>query len=144
MSERFITVFFYGSYIDRNVLAEVSVSPLRWEVGRLAGYELVVQPRANLNRSEADTVYGVVASATHTELQRLYTEHSLGALEEPYFPEAVLVESLTGSWMPALCYIAHSMPPRPAASVYIDRIVASASGLGFPAWYIERIRRWRV
>jgi hypothetical protein len=87
-------------------------------------------------------VYGIVATATHEELRRLY-EHARNILGETYPPEAVLTETLDGKWLPALCYIAPSIDPRPAANDYIDRIVDAAKEFGLPAWYIERLESFR-
>jgi len=49
-------------------------------------------------------VYGILAKATHEELERLYIEHSKGILGETYLPEAVLVETSSGLAR-AICYI---------------------------------------
>ena len=64
-------------------------------------------------------------------------------LGEIYLPEAVLVETLDGKLLPALCYICHDMKPRPAANDYIDRVVKPAREYGFPEWYIERLESFR-
>jgi cation transport regulator ChaC len=137
-----VWVFFYGSYMNRDVLGEVELTPARWEVARLAGFDICIRPRANLVRSPQHTVYGVAATATHEELRRLYA-HAHDVLGELYLPEAVLTESLDGNWRPAMCYIAPHMPARPAATDYVDRIVAPARALGFPPWYIERLESFR-
>lgn len=99
-------------------------------------------PRANLVRSERDCVYGIVATATHQELNKLYA-HAREILAETYLPEAVLTETLDGKWRAALCYIAAQMEPRAAASDYVDRIVAPARNFGFPDWYITRLESFR-
>jgi hypothetical protein len=83
-------------------------------------------------------VFGVLATATHAELERLYA-HAHAVLGEIYFPEAVLVHANTGKWQPALCYMAPQMVERPAEPGYVSRIVAPARELGFPAWYVERL-----
>ncbi len=142
MPEPKVWIFFYGSYMNFNVLKEVSFSPERWEVARLSGFDIRIQPRANLVRSEQHCVYGIIATATHQELSRLYA-HAKDVLGEVYLPEAVLVETLEGKWKPALCYICPAMEPRPAANDYIDRIVGPAKELGFPSWYIDRLESFR-
>jgi cation transport regulator ChaC len=139
MMERLVWVFFYGSYINFDVLREVSLVPGQWEVARLSGFDIRIEPRANLVRSERDCVYGIVATATHQELSRLYA-HAKDVLGETYLPEAVLVETLDGKLRPALCYIATAMEARPAAADYIERIVRPAKEFGFPAWYVERLQ----
>jgi len=66
-----IWVFFYGSYINMDVLREVEYTPEKWEVARLAGFETYTRPRANLVRSDRHSVYGILATGTHAELARL-------------------------------------------------------------------------
>jgi hypothetical protein len=142
MTEPRVWVFFYGSYMNLDVLREVDLVPPQWEVAKVMGFDITIAPRANLVPSEFDAVYGIVALATHRELQRLY-DHARNVLGETYFPRAVLTEILDGKWRPALCYLAPEMAPRPAAADYVDRIVRPARELGFPDWYIARLESFR-
>lgn len=142
MSEPKVWTFFYGSYINFNVLKEVNFVPERWEVARLHGFDIQIGPRANLVRSDQHSVHGIIATATHTELSRLYA-HAKDVLGEVYLPEAVLVETLDGRWRPALCYICPVMEPRPATNDYLDRIVGPAREYGFPDGYIRRLESFR-
>ncbi len=142
MLEPEIWTFFYGSYINFDVLREVDFIPKKWEVARLAGFDIVIQPRANLLRSDRNFVYGILATGTHAELGRLYT-HAKDVLGETYLPEAVLAETLDGKYKPALCYICSEMTRRPASNDYIDRIVAPARKYGFPDWYIQHLQSFR-
>jgi hypothetical protein len=143
MVEPHVWVFFYGSYINTAVLAEVGLVPAQWEVARLYGYDICIQPRANLVRSDCASVYGILATATHAELARLYA-HASDVLGETYLPQAVLAETLDGRWRPALCYICPEMRPRPADDAYVDRIVGPARSYGFPNGYVERVEQFRV
>lgn len=142
MPEPRVWAFFYGSYINLKVLQEVNLVPERYEVAHLSGFDIRIEPLANLVRSHRHSAYGILATATHRELQRLYhhAQHVLGGI---YYPEAVLAQTLAGTWRPALCYIAYEPDPRPAANDYIDRIVAPAKEFGFPDWYIERLESFR-
>jgi hypothetical protein len=142
MAEPKVWTFFYGSYLNLDVLKEVNLIPDRWEVARLSGFDLRIRPRANLVRAEQHCVYGIVATATHQELARLYA-HAQGVLGEIYLPEAVLAETMDGKWRPALCYIAPAMEPRPAANDYINRIAGPARAYGLPEWYIKKIESFR-
>jgi hypothetical protein len=143
MTERKVWTFFYGSYINFAVLKEVDLVPETWEVAKLAGFDIQIQPRANLVRSDRSVVYGILAAATHQELNRLYTEHAKGVLGEIYLPEAVLVETLHGTWRAALCYISPGMESRPASPDYVDRISDPARRFGFPDWYVARLESFR-
>ena len=143
MAEPKVWVFFYGSYINFAVLGEVGLAPERWEVARLDGFDIRIRPRANLVRSDQHCVYGIVATATHAELARLYA-HARDVLGEVYLPEAVLVQTLAGLWRPALCYLCPEMAPRPADNAYVERIAAPARVLGFPDWYVARLESFRT
>jgi hypothetical protein len=137
-----VWTFFYGSYINLDVLKEVGLVPGQWEMARLSGYDIRIEPRANLIRADQHCVYGIVATATHAELDRLYA-HAKDVLGETYLPQAVLVETMDGKWRPAFCYLAPAMKPRPAANDYIDRIAGPARQYGFPDWYVRRIESFR-
>jgi hypothetical protein len=125
-----------------DVLREAGYVPGRSEPARLPGFDIVIQPRANLVRDERHSVFGILATATHAELGRLYA-HAREVLGETYLPEAVLAQTFDGTWRAALCYIAPEMTPRPAALDYVNRIVDAARRLGFPQWYIERLESFR-
>ncbi len=142
MPEPKVWTFFYGSFINLDVLAKVDYVPEQYEVARLSGFDIRIQPLANLVRAEGRCVYGIVATATHDQLGRLY-DYARQGLGGTYLPEAVLVETLDGKWLPALCYIAPALEPGPAADDYLDRIVTPARQHGFPAWYIARLEEYR-
>ena len=125
---------------DRSDKKEVALVPADWEVATLSGFDLNLAPRANLVRNPGATVYGILATATHAELERLYTGHSKAALGESYLPEAVLGVDKAGKFRPALSYIAPEMIARPAEKAYVKRIALPAERFGFPRAYVERIR----
>jgi len=138
-----IWVFFYGSYINLDVLKEVDLIPGEWEVARAPGFDLRIAPRANLVRSDRHTVWGINATATHAELARLYIDHAKGILGETYLPEAILTFTRDGKLRPAMTYICPQMDPRPADPAYVERIARPARQFGFPDWYLERIESFR-
>jgi orotate phosphoribosyltransferase len=131
-------VFFYGSYMNRAVLAEVDLRPAQLLPARVAGFDVRIAPRANLVRAPGSTVFGALATATHAELERLYA-HARDVLGEVYLPEAVVAEDASGALRPALCYVAHHMRERPAEAAYVERVLAGARELGAPDEYLERL-----
>ena len=142
MKKTEIWTFFYGSYINLDVLKGVDYEPSRYEVARLPGFDITIRPLANLKHSDRHTAYGIVATGTHAELARLY-DHAATILGGRYLSEAVLVQTLSGRWMPALTYIAPELSEEPAASDYIDRIVKPATAYCFPTWCIERLESFK-
>ena len=138
-----VWVFFYGSYINLDVLAEVDLVPVGVEVVTLDGFDFVIAPRANIIPSSDGIVYGILGQATHAELDRLYSEHSQGKLGQTYLPEAVIVKDAGGNLKPALTYICHDMTPGTVDEDYVERIAKPAEKLNFPAEYIKNIRSFR-
>ena len=137
-----IWTFFYGSYINLDVLKEVNYVPRKCEVARLPGHDITIEPLANLVCSERHSVYGIVATGTHDELARLY-DHAENVLGGRYLPEAVLVQTKSDRWTPALCYIAPHLSREKATEDYVDRIVDSAREHGFPSWYIKKLESFK-
>jgi hypothetical protein len=138
-----VWVFFYGSYINFDVLKEVDLVPEAWEVARAPGFDIRIAPRANLIRSGEHTVWGINATATHAELTRLYVDHAKGVLGETYLPEAVLTYSADGKVRAAMTYICPVMEQRRAELAYVERIAGPGRGYGFPDRYIQRIESFR-
>jgi hypothetical protein len=122
MAEPKVWTFYYGSFINLDVLKQVGYTPDRFAVARLSGFDIRIQPLANLVRSDRHSVYAIVALAAREELRRLYSQEWVGT----YLPEPVLVETLEGKWRPAFSYIAPSPATTPATNDYIDRIVMPA------------------
>jgi cation transport regulator ChaC len=137
-----VWTFFYGSFINREVLKKAGYTAEQYEVAKLSGFNIHIQPLANLVRSDQHCVYGIVARATHEELNRLY-EYAQSGLGGTYLPEPVMVETLDGKWRAAFCYIAPALESAAPTNDYIDRIVGPAKEYGFPGWYLARLESFR-
>jgi Gamma-glutamyl cyclotransferase, AIG2-like len=133
-----VWVFFYGTFMHPDVLAEFGVAPAAVVPARLGGFELSIRPRVNLERAERSCVYGALASVTHEEIARLY-EHIEQSFGLKYFPEPLLVEALDGACRPALCYIARHMEEAPAEQGYVEQLAGCVRSLGLPEWYAAHV-----
>ncbi|GJJ02982.1 hypothetical protein RugamoR64_35200 [Duganella rhizosphaerae] len=130
-----IPVFFYGSFIRRDVMARAGFQPEKIEVVRLHGFDIAFCPHACISRSDQHSIYGILVHATHQELDRLYSMSGVGI----FLPEAVLVESRLGGLLPAMCYIPPSRGDQPADTEYVGHLIAAARDYGFPDWYVARL-----
>src|SRR5688572_20765748 len=97
---RKIDVFFYGLFMDEDLLRSKGVTPTNLRSASLTGFQIRIGNRATLVPEQSGHVFGLVASLTHNELERLYSEPSVQA----YKAEAVLVHLSDGSDVPALCF----------------------------------------
>jgi hypothetical protein len=62
ITESKVGVFFYGSYMNLDVLKEVDIVPNQWEVAKVSGFDIIIQPHANLVVSERHCVFGILAT----------------------------------------------------------------------------------
>ena len=136
MADRRIDGFFYGLFMDSDVLREnqvVAVSPRRAYVD---GYELCIGRRATLTPTPRGRVYGMAFALTHDEFEKLYSAPGL----ELYRPEAILAHSMDGVAFAALCYNLRKAPgPDEANTEYAARLRAVLGKLEFPPEYVASI-----
>jgi hypothetical protein len=133
-----VDAFFYGSYMSLEVLRGVDIVPPRLEVAALPGFQLTIGPLANVEPAPGQTVHGTLVPLTHAELERLYA-HARNVLGGVYLPQPVIVHTRDGRAVPALCYVAPALPPRPAAPDYVERVARAAREHGLPADYVRQI-----
>jgi hypothetical protein len=134
---RRIDIFFYGLFMDAELLRGRGVEPAETRAASVAGFALRVGQRAALVPHAGARAHGIVMRVTHDEIARLYADPSVQA----YRPEAVLAELADGTPIPALCYNLMSPPPPGEADPqYAARLRDLARRLGLPADYIAQIR----
>jgi DNA-binding IclR family transcriptional regulator len=134
---RKIDVFFYGLFMDEDLLRSRGATPANLRLASVSGFQLRIGDRATLVPSPAGRVYGLIASLSHAELERLYSEPGVSA----YRPEAVLAELPNGDVVAALCF---NLPEPPSAGErnvqYASKLRSLAERLDFPADYVASIR----
>ena len=137
MSEGRKNGFFYGLFMDRDVLKANGVvvdDPRRAYVD---GYALRIGKRATLVPSPGDRAYGVVFALADGDLSQLYDAPGL----EEYQPEQLLVQILEGDALHALCYNLPEAPqPGEANAEYATQLRAILGKLDFPAEYVDSIQ----
>jgi len=102
--ERKAWTFFYGSFVNPQVLSNADVFPTDAQRERLDGWDIVIEPRATLRPSDECCVYGILAKVSHADLDKLYAKDWFGF--GAYLPEAVNIAIDNGRYVPAMCYIA--------------------------------------
>lgn len=136
MSERTIDAFFYGLFMDREILREAGVVPTDPRRAYVEGFALRIGRRATLLPSSGARAYGMLFALTHAELGRLYAAPGL----EQYRPEAVLARPLAGAPVPALCYNLCEAPrPDERNPEYAARLQRALRELDFPADYVVSV-----
>ena len=137
-----IWTFFYGSWIDLNILREKGLYPEQFEVAKLMGFDIYIEPIANIFPKEGGIVYGILLGTTREKHQKILTALIQGTMGPQYLPEAVIVETLDSKLKPALCYRAPIDERKPSQPEYIDPFVHSAKQWKFPLWYVEHLEKF--
>jgi hypothetical protein len=137
MASRRIEVFFYGLFMDADLLRTKGVNPANIRPAFVPGFALRIGQRATLLRNPNGLAHGILMEITHTEVEQLYSEPSVRA----YRPEAVLCELNDGSRVPALCFNLLE-PPRAeeANSEYAAKLRDLAARVGLPSDYVDSIQ----
>lgn len=136
MTERRIDGFFYGLFMDSDILRESQVEAVSPRRAYVDDYALRIGRRATLVPTPGARAYGMVFALTHDELETLYTAPGL----EQYRPEAVLAHSMEGETLPALCYNLREAPGSDEINTeYAERLREVLGKLEFPPEYIASI-----
>lgn len=136
MTERRVDAFFYGLFMDSDVLAKSGVDVINPRRAFVEGFSLVIGNRATLVAEQGGRAYGILLSVTHADLNALYSADGL----EEYVPDAVTVKLIETGEVPALCYNLLERPdPKESNHEYAKLLKAALAKYDFPANYISSI-----
>lgn len=135
MTVRRIDGFFYGLFMDVDVLREAGVHPSNPRRAYVPDWALRIGDRACLVPSRGDRAYGMLIALTHDELDGLYGAPGL----EDYRPEPVLARCLDGEeQVPALCFnLVEAPPPAARNTAYAERLRSVLVDLDLPTDGLE-------
>lgn len=129
------SVFFYGLFMDKDLLKEKGLSPYNMKKAYLAGFGLRIGERATLERSEKECSYGTVIQLESDELENLYGSDGV----TDYVPQTVLVTEMTGETIEAVSYILPMEYISGSNSKYAMTLAGIAKKLDLPEEYIKEI-----
>ncbi|GAB5382028.1 MAG: hypothetical protein Alis3KO_32700 [Aliiglaciecola sp.] len=132
-------VFFYGLFMDENLLRQKGLAPKHVKLARVDGYALRIGNRATLIKSVDERCYGTVMQLQNDELQTLYSEPSVAE----YIPEEVVATALTGESLSAVTYVLPVEKLQGKNVEYAKSLAVVAKSLALPKDYIEEINAWR-
>lgn len=128
-------VFFYGLFMDADLLKGKSFHPAGGTVAFAKGYGLRIGEKSTLVPSASETVYGIVMSLAEEEIEKLYSEPGVSQ----YRPEYIEVTEQNGKTYKALCYILPKSKLSGSNEEYAASLVVAAEKMGLPATYINQI-----
>lgn len=130
-------VFFYGLFMDENLLATKGIKPTLVSLGFVDGYGLRIGERATLVRRPGSRAYGAMMNISPNEATELYAEDSVA----DYLPERVTVELMDGTQVEATCYNLPGDKVTGTNKDYAESLLQLAGRLGLPDSYLDEIRQ---
>jgi len=130
-------VFFYGLFMDADVLAKQGVVPESVSIGWVDDFVIQISQRATMMREVGGRVYGTLMDVNAGDLKGLYAEESVA----DYVAETVCVKLEGGGQADAACY---NLPQEKIVGKnkeYAKQLLKLASRLSFPKSYTEQIMR---
>jgi gamma-glutamyl AIG2-like cyclotransferase len=137
MDQRRVDVFFYGLFMDPQLLHSKGIRPVDIRLAAVSGFVLRIGARAALVLAPEGEVHGVLMKLSHADIEKLYAEPSVQA----YRPEPVLAVAHNGATVAALCY---NLPVAPSPDEhnadYASKLRSLAQAIGLAGDYVASIR----
>lgn len=132
-----VTVFFYGLFMDVEMLVARGCAPAGARHAVVRGFELRIGRRATLVARPGALVHGMVMSMRRADLERLYADTSL----VDYAPITVQASVGVGEEVEALAYVLSRAPDsEEGSSEYAAKLRDLCRRLDFPLTYVDSIR----
>ena len=132
------TVFFYGLFMDKDLLKGKGINPHNIKRAFLKGYQLKIGERATLVPDKEACSYGIVMELDINELHNLYGSDGV----EDYVPQTVQVYTIVGEPIEAVSYILPMEKISGSNSEYAIKLAKLAKKLELPDYYIDEIEGW--
>ena len=134
-----MNVFFYGLFMDQEILEKNGIHPSNPRKGYLPNYTLKIGNRASLIPSKNEKAYGIIMTMNDAEVVKLYAEKSVA----DYIPEQVEVVTETNKHLTATCYNLPFELLTGTNETYAKSLYELARKLGFPEEYLKKINEYR-
>jgi hypothetical protein len=139
MNEKLEDAFFYGLYMDVELLRSLGTNPQEPTLARLPGYRLELRGAVKALPQPGKSVWGVISKLTGRELDSLYSSPATRA----YRPVPLVAITIAGLEVPVTCY---NQPVDPSAALnatYLDKLLGVCRKIGLPADYVAELEDLR-
>lgn len=130
-------IFFYGLFMDQDILTQKGLNPSNPRKGYVAGFGLRIGKRATLVRAKEEKAHGIVMRLSDEESTALYSEESVA----DYIPEQVVVTLSSGDHLLATCYNLPQHLRSGSNLAYAKSLVQVAIKCGLPQGYVDIIKQ---
>ena len=132
------SVFFYGLFMDEDLLTGKGFHPSNRKLAFANGYGLRVGEKATLVKSVSESSYGIVMDLSEDEIERLYSAPGVS----DYVPEQIEVTDKDRNTYKVQCYNLPISKLTGSNREYAKSLSAAAQKMGLPKSYVEQILTW--
>ncbi|MGI9284286.1 MAG: gamma-glutamylcyclotransferase family protein [Pseudomonadales bacterium] len=130
-------VFFYGLFMDTDLLSRKGITPLDTVIAHVDGFSLRIGERATLQRKAGAQAYGVIMEISPDEAKGLYSESSVA----DYIAEPVVANLSNGNEVEAQCYNLPEEKITGTNQAYADALLKLSQKIGLPGPYLAEIKQ---
>jgi len=131
-------VFFYGLFMDADLLRDKGLNPTDPELARVEGYGLRIGARAMLEASSGERAFGSIMDLGEEELAMLYGDKSVA----DYEPKPLLAIDTRGKSREVISYLLPMEKASGRNREYARLLALAARKVGLPDDYIDEIETW--
>ena len=132
------SVFFYGLFMDEDLLIGKGFHPSNRKLAFANGYGLRIGEKATLVKSLSESSYGIVMDLSENEIERLYSAPGVS----DYVPERIEVTDEDGKNYMVQCYNLPVFKLTGSNREYAKSLSIAAQKMGLPKSYIKQLLTW--
>ncbi len=129
------TVFFYGLFMDPELLTKLELKPQHVQCVYLQNHQLIIGEKATLQPQHGARVYGNIMALSDADLDQLYAGEGV----REYVPQTVTVNTMGEQPITAITYILPINKVTDSNRAYVTELIAVAEKLKLPREYINEI-----
>lgn len=134
-----IDAFFYGLYMDADLLRSLNIKPENPRVARVDGYRLDLRGAVKALPQEGERVWGIIFRLPQEDLDKMYG----GPKTKLYKREEMLAVTEDGQAITVGCYNQPEDSSAAFNSEYCDQLIPAMRKAGLPSEYIDTIHASR-
>lgn len=129
-------VFFYGLFMDEDLLREKGFNPSAPMIAYVDDYGLRIGAKATMLPLPGERAYGTLMELSDSEVESLYGEAGVA----DYEPVPVTAVTMTDDPVSAVSYLLPEAKLSGTNAAYLDSLISIAEKIGLPGEYIEELK----
>lgn len=135
MADVATNAFFYGLYMDPELLRKLGADPINPRQARLADYRLDLHGPAKILQIPGNSVWGMIVGLSPEHLLALYS----GESTREYQPLELMVQASDSPPIAVICYNRPLQPGMPLNREYLEKLLVVARRLRLPSEYVREL-----